>query len=181
MSADKWVRSISSSKGYSAAVGRDRSLAYRELPFTVLWTSCLLLWGLLQSKGIIHWSGKCNHLELGEVANADVNGLNVSNAHSWTCMDLYIFATPYRVTWDYYFLSREHTLEIKKWKSEAELEYVKNRGISIFLLQAGMLGTLSALWDVLPLFINNGWGEKSNIGFLEKHMGASFKNAHSRG
>lgn len=38
-----------------------------------------------------------------------------------------------------------------------------------------MLGTLSALWDVLPLFVNNGWGEKSNIRFLEKRMGASFE------
>lgn len=39
-------------------------------------------------------------------------------------MDLYIFATPYRVTWDYYFLSREHTLEFKEWESKAEYEYV---------------------------------------------------------
>lgn len=39
-------------------------------------------------------------------------------------MDLYVFATPYRVTWDYYVLSREHTLEIKEWESQAELEYV---------------------------------------------------------
>ena len=31
-------------------------------------------------------------------------------------MDLYIFASPYRVTWDYYFLAREHTLEIKEGK-----------------------------------------------------------------
>lgn len=35
-----------------------------------------------------------------------------------------MFATPYRVTWDYYFLSREHTLEIKEWEGKAEFEYV---------------------------------------------------------
>ncbi|KAL3733550.1 hypothetical protein ACJRO7_022987 [Eucalyptus globulus] len=52
---------------------------------------------------------------------------------------------------------------------------VKSRGVSIFLMQAGMLGTLQALWDVFPLFSNTGWGEKSNIGFLNKHMGASFE------
>ena len=39
-------------------------------------------------------------------------------------MDIYVFATPYRVTWDYYFLSREHTLEFKEWESKAEYEYV---------------------------------------------------------
>ena len=39
-------------------------------------------------------------------------------------MDLYVFATPYRITWDYYFAAREHTLEIKSWEEEAELEYV---------------------------------------------------------
>lgn len=46
----------------------------------------------------------------------------VSNAHSWTCMDIYVFATPYRVTWDYYFLSRKHTLEFKEWEGKTEYE-----------------------------------------------------------
>lgn len=39
-------------------------------------------------------------------------------------MDLYVFATPYRVTWDYYFSAREHTLNIESWEEAAELEYV---------------------------------------------------------
>jgi len=39
-------------------------------------------------------------------------------------MDLYVFATPYRVTWDYYFLGREHTLEIDEWDGKEEYEYV---------------------------------------------------------
>jgi len=42
-------------------------------------------------------------------------------------------------------------------------------------MQAGMLGTLEALWEVFPLFTNTGWGEKSNLAFLKKHMGASFE------
>ena len=50
--------------------------------------------------------------------------VQVEKAHSWTCMDLYIFATPYRVTWDYYFISREHTLEFEEWEGKAEYEYV---------------------------------------------------------
>lgn len=50
--------------------------------------------------------------------------IQVEKAHSWTCMDLYIFATPYRVTWDYYFISREHTLEFEEWEGKAEYEYV---------------------------------------------------------
>ncbi|KAF8023825.1 hypothetical protein BT93_F1107 [Corymbia citriodora subsp. variegata] len=89
-------------------------------------------------------------------------------------MDIYVFATPHHVTWNYYFLSHEHTFEFKEWEGKAELEYVKSRGVSIFLMQAGMLRTLQALWDVFPLFSNTEWGEKSNIGFLKKHMGASF-------
>ena len=48
---------------------------------------------------------------------------------------------------------------------------VRQRGISVFLMPAGMLGTVQSLWDVLPLFSNSGWGETSNIAFLEKHMG----------
>lgn len=50
--------------------------------------------------------------------------MQTASAHSWTCMDLYVFATPYRITWDYYFAAREHTLEIKSWEEEAELQYV---------------------------------------------------------
>jgi hypothetical protein len=39
-------------------------------------------------------------------------------------MDLYVFATPYRVSWAYYLLSREHTFEFKQWEGKAEYEYV---------------------------------------------------------
>lgn len=42
-------------------------------------------------------------------------------------------------------------------------------------MQSGMLGTLKAMWDVFPLFSNTGWGESSNLAFLEKHMGATFE------
>ncbi|XVF70602.1 hypothetical protein PTKIN_Ptkin11bG0176000 [Pterospermum kingtungense] len=115
------------------------------------------------------------HNKTGSEFGGGTLHIKVSKAHSWTCMDLYVFATPYRVIWDYYFLSREYTLEIKEWEERAEYECVKNKGIFIFLMQAGMLGTLEALWDVFPLFTNTGWGENSNIGFLEKHMGASFE------
>jgi hypothetical protein len=38
-------------------------------------------------------------------------------------------------------------------------------------MPAGMLGTVESLLDVLPLFSNSGWGESSNLAFLEKHMG----------
>ncbi|PKU75891.1 hypothetical protein MA16_Dca005938 [Dendrobium catenatum] len=101
--------------------------------------------------------------------------IKVTNAHSWTCMDPYVFATPYRVTWDYYLLSREHTLEFDEWETEEEYEYVKHHGVPIFLMQSGMLGTLSALWDVFSLFTNIGWRENSNIAFLRKHMDAKFE------
>ncbi|KAB5521682.1 hypothetical protein DKX38_026001 [Salix brachista] len=130
------------------------------------------------------WKGACFYenrawMEFHNKTGSEFGGgtlhLEVSEAHSWTCMDIYVFATPYHVTWDYYLLSREHTLEFKEWESKAEYEYVKNRGVSIFLMHAGMLGTLQALWDVFPLFTNTGWGESSNIGFLKKHMGATFE------
>ncbi|WZZ23330.1 hypothetical protein YC2023_124717 [Brassica napus] len=93
-------------------------------------------------------------------------------AHSWTCMDIYVFVTPYRVTWDWYFISREHTMEFSEWEGKAEYEYVKQA--ERCFMEAGMVGTLRALWDVFPLFTNTGWGENSNIAFLEKHMGANF-------
>ncbi|KAF3453489.1 hypothetical protein FNV43_RR03929 [Rhamnella rubrinervis] len=132
---------------------------------------------------VLEWKGACFYnntawLEFHNKSGSEFGGgtlhIKVSNAHSWTCMDIYIFATPYRVTWDYYFLAREHTLEFDSWEGKAEYEYVKHKGVAIFLLQAGMLETLKALWEVFPLFTNSDWGENSNIEFLKKHMGASF-------
>lgn len=131
-----------------------------------------------------HWKGSCFHvnearLDFTQSKNHSLGGgvlyLKTSEAHSWTCMDLYVFATPYRVTWDYYFSAREHTLNIESWEEPAELEYVKQHGISVFLMPSGMLGTFLSLVDVLPLFSNSVWGQSSNLAFLKKHMGASFE------
>ncbi|KAG6498092.1 hypothetical protein ZIOFF_046001 [Zingiber officinale] len=72
-------------------------------------------------------------------------------------------------------LPREHTLMIKSWEDAAEMEYVKQHGISVFLMPSGMLGTLLSLVDVLPLFSNTGWGQNANLAFLEKHMDATFE------
>ncbi|PIA27482.1 hypothetical protein AQUCO_07700034v1 [Aquilegia coerulea] len=130
------------------------------------------------------WKGACFYntsawMEFHNNSGTQFGGgtlhIKTANAHSWTCMDLYIFATPYRVTWDYYFLGRDHTLLFKEWEGKAEYEYVKNKGVSIFLMESGMLGTLQALWDVFPLFSNTGWGESSNLAFLKKHMMAEFE------
>ncbi|XP_002965264.2 uncharacterized protein LOC9659080 isoform X2 [Selaginella moellendorffii] len=134
-------------------------------------------------RNLSSWKGACFYkneawLEFTEPKEANSSGggilyIKTSNAHSWTCMDLYIFATPYRVTWDYYFIGRTHTMEIKEWQ-EGELDYVKDKGISVFLMKAGMLGTLMALWDVLPIFSNTGWGQDANIEFLKRHMKTKF-------
>ncbi|XP_020674235.1 uncharacterized protein LOC110093632 isoform X1 [Dendrobium catenatum] len=132
----------------------------------------------------LQWKGACFYnnsawMEFHNKSKSPYGGgtlhLKVSNAHSWTCLDLYAFATPFHLTWDYYFLSREHTIEFHEWEGEAEYEYVKHHGVSIFLMKSGMLGTLRALWDVFPLFTNTGWGENSNVNFLKKHMGAKFE------
>ncbi|KAF5930545.1 hypothetical protein HYC85_031418 [Camellia sinensis] len=101
--------------------------------------------------------------------------IHTSAAHSWTCMDLYVFAMPYRITWDYYFSARDHTLKFESWEEEAELEYAKQHGISVFLMPLGMLGTLLSLADVLHLFSNTVWGQNANLEFLKKHIGATFE------
>ncbi|KAM7269871.1 hypothetical protein ACFE04_025368 [Oxalis oulophora] len=135
--------------------------------------------------GTIAWNGTCFHdnearLEFtaGDRNDSALGGgvlyLKTSEAHSWTCMDLYVFATPYRITWDYYFSARQHTLKFDSWEEPAELEYVKQHGVSVFLMPSGMLGTFTSLVDVLPLFSNSAWGQRRNLDFLKKHMGATF-------
>lgn len=72
-------------------------------------------------------------------------------------MDIYVFGTPYRLMWDWYFLGRHHTETVSEWH-EGEREFVETRGLSVFLMPAGMLGTLKSMWDVFPLFANTGEG-----------------------
>ncbi|CAA2968833.1 Hypothetical predicted protein [Olea europaea subsp. europaea] len=137
---------------------------------------------LTPNNGSIKWRGACffdteAKIEFMGHGDRDQGGgviyLSTAAAHSWTCMDLYVFATPYRITWDYYFSACDHTLKIESWEEQAELEY--QHGISVFLMPSGMMGTLLSMVDVLPLFSNTGWGQNANIAFLEKHMGASFE------
>ncbi|KAM0943195.1 hypothetical protein DsansV1_C13g0119681 [Dioscorea sansibarensis] len=140
---------------------------------------------VLPNGGSVAWKGACFFENEARLEFAEGDGgiglgggilrLKIGAAHSWTCMDLYVFATPYRIMWDYYFSAQEHMLEIKSWEEPAEMEYVKQHGISVFLMPSGMLGTLLSLLDVIPLFSNTGWGQNANIAFLEKHMGATFK------
>ncbi|CAI0386522.1 unnamed protein product [Linum tenue] len=138
------------------------------------------------ANGTIRWKGACfydNEARIdfthGDRDEPGLGGgvlyLKTSAAHSWTCMDLYVFATPYRVTWDYYFSARNHTLKFDSWEERAEMEYVKQHGVSVFLMPAGMMGTMLSLVDVLPLFSNTAWGQSSNLAFLQKHMGAKFE------
>ncbi|KAL6547212.1 hypothetical protein OROMI_022933 [Orobanche minor] len=144
----------------------------------------LYIGSLAPNNGTIKWKGACFYdneakIEFAGAGDRGIGGgvihLSTAAAHSWTCMDLYVFATPYRVTWDYYFSARDHTLKLESWEEPAELEYVKQHGISVFLMPSGMLGTFLSLVDVLPLFSNTGWGQSANLAFLEKHMGATFE------
>ncbi|PWA97055.1 hypothetical protein CTI12_AA033010 [Artemisia annua] len=136
------------------------------------------------TNGSVVWNGACfggneARMEFTEGDDRGLGGgviyLKTGEAHSWTCMDLYVFATPYRITWDYYFTAREHTLAFESWEEPAELEYVKQHGVSVFLMPSGMLGTLLSLVDVLPLFSNTKYGQNANLAFLKDHMGATFE------
>lgn len=60
--------------------------------------------------------------------------MKADKAHSWTCMDLYVFATPYRVTWSWYFISRAHTVEFSAWDGKAEYDYVSCCSLLLDLL-----------------------------------------------
>ncbi|XP_019194209.1 PREDICTED: uncharacterized protein LOC109188126 [Ipomoea nil] len=132
----------------------------------------------------VEWRGSCFRrnsawLELYNNSKSAFGGgtlhIKVSKARSWTCLDVYVFATPYRVKWDYFFFSRHHKVKIGEWASEAELEYVKNTGVSIFLMSNKMLVPFNKLFEVFPLFANTGWDEKANIKFLKKRMKARFE------
>ncbi|XP_074289286.1 uncharacterized protein LOC141614438 [Silene latifolia] len=108
----------------------------------------------------LNWKGACFYENSAKIEFIDGGGdrefgggwKGTSSAHSWTCMDHYIFATPYSVTWDYYFASSEHKLMIESWEEAAELEYISDF-----------------------YFPNTAWGQHANLDFLENHMGATFE------
>ncbi|WKA13240.1 hypothetical protein VitviT2T_030563 [Vitis vinifera] len=64
---------------------------------------------------------------------------------------------------------------MESWEEPAELEYVKQHGVSVFLMTSGILGILYSLMDVLPLFSDTAWGQSANLDFLKNHMGAPFE------
>ncbi|GAQ78847.1 hypothetical protein KFL_000190640 [Klebsormidium nitens] len=131
----------------------------------------------------VAWNGSCfksttAFINLTEpVKNGSLGGgvvhVIVEGPKSYTCIDIYVFGTPYRLMWDWYFLGRHHTETVSEWH-EGEREFVETRGLSVFLMPAGMLGTLKSMWDVFPLFANTGFGESANIAFLERRMGTPF-------
>lgn len=92
---------------------------------------------------------------------------------SWFCTDLYAFATPFRLTGDFFFFQGHHKFSIA-WMDPKEKTYVLEKGISVFLMPRGFLGTLRGMWDVLPLLSNSWVGEASQRAFLERKMGAQF-------
>nr|GME21797.1 Leucine--tRNA ligase [Ipomoea batatas] len=111
---------------------------------------------LAPNNGSIRWKGSCffeneARVELNGSGDREIGGATI------------------------YLSSREHTLDIQSWEETAEMEYVKQHGISVFLMPSGMLGTFLSLLDVLPLFSNTAWGQSANLAFLKNHMGATFE------
>ena len=51
------------------------------------------------------------------------HGLQTKKPKSWLCMDLYAFATPYRLTGDWFFFQRHHSFKLP-WLEPAEEKYV---------------------------------------------------------
>ncbi|GAB2297518.1 hypothetical protein Dimus_031618 [Dionaea muscipula] len=78
-------------------------------------------------------------------------------------MDLYVFATPYRITWDYYFTAREHTLQIESWEESAEPEYQDD----FIVCGAGE----AALSVCVSHGIRNAW----NLSFSSGHFATFFQ------
>ncbi len=62
-----------------------------------------------------------------------------------------MFATPYRVTWDYYFTARKHTLKIDEWE-EGELAYVS----TLLFLSFSLTQTMCSFFYDLSLDRENG-------------------------
>ncbi|KAI3796010.1 hypothetical protein L1987_38671 [Smallanthus sonchifolius] len=128
------------------------------------------------NNGSLEWNGACfggNEVRMEFTQGND--GGKTADAHSYTCMDVYVFATPYSIMWSFYFISKEHKFLFESSEEPAELDYVKQHGVSVFLMPSGMLGTLLSLVDVAPLFSNTKFGQDANLAFLKNHMGATFE------
>eukprot|EP00271_Cylindrocystis_brebissonii_P009214 TRINITY_DN23901_c0_g1_i1.p1 TRINITY_DN23901_c0_g1~~TRINITY_DN23901_c0_g1_i1.p1 ORF type:complete len:537 (+),score=80.28 TRINITY_DN23901_c0_g1_i1:414-2024(+) len=135
--------------------------------------------GALVPGTVLNWTGTCFGKTSGYVTIEEDNKesailhLEMGSPMSWLCMDLYAFATPYRLTGDYFFFSGHHRSKLT-WLHPAERKFVLRRGLSVFLMPKGFLGSLQGLWDVLPMLSNSWVGEAAQIAFLKRHMKAEF-------
>ncbi|XP_050219794.1 uncharacterized protein LOC126670171 [Mercurialis annua] len=134
-------------------------------------------------KDTLTWEASCfrnNHATL-EFNNRGKYGggtlhIHVSEArwYEWYCSNIYIFATPFNIHHDEYWKKGEHKVEFL-WQEKAEYEFVKRRGISIFVLPSGPLDTVVAIDDFRKLFENSDEGEKANVQFLKDYMNVSLE------
>ena len=59
--------------------------------------------------------------------------MQTASPHSWSCMDVYVFATPYRVGWDYYSKEKEHPLRSRRGRKKQKWNmYVSSEGWILF-------------------------------------------------
>eukprot|EP00899_Mesostigma_viride_P001763 jgi/Mesvir1/11588/Mv00004-RA.1 len=123
-----------------------------------------------------NWAGTCFNHSSATVHVSDTGitiDLDLRDALSYTCMDLYVFCTPKRFVVDYFMVRGKHQEKMDGWLDN-ERDMVMAHGVDLFLLSGGFVGTLHALADVLPLFVDSPFSESYNVDFLKTRMGAKF-------
>ncbi|KAI3986661.1 hypothetical protein MKX01_014199 [Papaver californicum] len=117
------------------------------------------------------------HNKTGSQFGGGTLHIQTSKPHSWTCMDLYIFATPYRVTWDYYFLARKHTFGMKEWVGRAEYDYPWVTNITVDSVHSGdflAISKIRGLWGGFETM------EKSVTGSYAGHTAVCLKDSEGK-
>nr|POE67901.1 hypothetical protein CFP56_72236 [Quercus suber] len=88
----------------------------------------------------LSWEAGCfkdnkARLELQDTQNGVATvSLQTKDGNNWYCEDKYMFVTPARCKYDYYFKSGKHSRDIQNWESPLEEEFVEKLGIALFKL-----------------------------------------------
>eukprot|EP00744_Colponema_vietnamica_P002476 GILI01003875.1.p2 GENE.GILI01003875.1~~GILI01003875.1.p2 ORF type:complete len:573 (+),score=211.74 GILI01003875.1:60-1778(+) len=114
------------------------------------------------------WHGACFQNAKASVSVKDettiVVEVELSNAASRTCRDLYLIASPYRFHIEEDFFHGKHTIEFKNAKPE-ELVDLQLHGLRIFRFCNPALKTISSLLKTLKMFLGGfGKGDYPIIG-----------------
>eukprot|EP01102_Stenamoeba_stenopodia_P002443 TRINITY_DN12267_c0_g1_i1.p1 TRINITY_DN12267_c0_g1~~TRINITY_DN12267_c0_g1_i1.p1 ORF type:complete len:497 (+),score=105.98 TRINITY_DN12267_c0_g1_i1:70-1560(+) len=142
--------------------------ADRYLEFLPIWKT-----SVYPNSSVSSWQSCCFQSNQAEFTTFDSEGakvtIDVSKPSSELCGDLYLIATAQAFRVKEVFTRGRHEFEIRDWR-EGELDYVRQYGLQLFLVQGNAIGFLEDLVATYEMFFSKKNSMEDAVKFLKDYM-----------